>query len=278
MNIQLVRTSLKILAALVSVAILWLGWSYVLYLGDEAVRCDTLTLNGDINSHTFIEARQCLVRSTAAKKTFVVKASGGGDAFAALALGMLIHQQGWDVEVVDYCASSCAIFIFPAGKTKYLHRHSMLLFHGGPYQRNLLDMAEAFDQAAKTKGAPAESVTLGRVNQEGTFSFTPGKSKAHQEVIEFLSMTSDPTAAQLLAEMRSASDQFYGALGVNPLLSTHGQVGAYELLYKSDKYGGFTYPLESLRRLGIRNIELKDGEWQPQRNPVYQGVYEVTYP
>src|SRR6188768_257357 len=56
-KIQLVKTYLKILAALVSIAILWLGSSYVRYVRDEAVRCDTLTLTGLINSYTFVESR-----------------------------------------------------------------------------------------------------------------------------------------------------------------------------------------------------------------------------
>lgn len=269
---------MKILAALVSVAILWLGYKYVLFLRDDDLRCDTITIAGDIGSETFVNLRGCLARSAAAKKTFVVKQSGGGDALAALALGILIHRHKWDVEVVDHCASSCANFIFPAGTTKYLNRHSLLLFHGGPYQENFMEMAEKFDQGSTTNGAPVESVTLGQENKEGTLSFTPNKSKAYQEVLEFLSMTNISTAVDLVGKMRSASDQFYQELGVNPLLSTYGQVGAYEPTYKSYKYGGFIYRLDSLRRLGIGNIELKEGEWHPERNPAYQDVYEVAYP
>jgi len=67
-------------------------------------------------------------------------------------------------------------------------------------------------------------------------------------------------------------------LGINPLLPGYGQIGAYESLYKSYKYGGFIYRLDSLRRLGIGNIELKDGEWHPERHPAYHDVYEVTFP
>jgi hypothetical protein len=273
-----VRTSLKILAALVSVAFLWLGYSYVLFLRNEAVRCDTITLTGDINSETFVESRDCLVRSAAAKKTFVVKASGGGDGAAALALGILIHRHNWDVEIVDLCASSCANWIFPAGKTKYLNSHSMLLFHGGPQQANLLEMAEKLDQGLAVHGAPVESVVLGHENKEGVVSFTPGKPAARQEVLEFLSMNDVSTSVEKIGQFRIASDQFYQKLGINPLMPTYGQIGAYEPTYKSYKYGGFIYRLDSLRRLGIGNIELKEGEWHPERHPDYRDVYEVTYP
>ena len=269
---------LKILAAIVSVAILWLGWSYVRYIRDDAVRCDTLTLDGDINSDSFVEARDCLVRSKAAKKTFVVKQSGGRDGKAALALGILIHRHHWDVEVVGLCASSCANFIFPAGKTKYLHRNSLLLFHGGFYQENLLEMAEKLDQRLAMNGAPVETVTLGQENKEATISFTPNRSIADQAVLEFLSISDVTSAVEQIGKLRTASDQFYQDLDINPVLSTYGQIGDYESTYKSYKYGGFTYRLDSLRRLGVRNIELKEGEWHPERHPDYKDVYEVTYP
>ena len=172
-KIQLVKTYLKILGALVSVAVLWLGYSFVLFHRDEDLRCDTVTVTGKISPETFVKLRGCLARSLEPKKTFVITASEGGDNSAALALGILIHRHNWDVEIVDYCASACANFIFPAGKTKYLNRHSMLLFHGGPYQENLLEMAKDVQPDRAMNGAPAESVTLGQVNKENTFSMLP---------------------------------------------------------------------------------------------------------
>jgi hypothetical protein len=226
----------------------------------------------------FVEVRDCLAESTAAKKTFVVKDATGGDGLAAMAFGILIHRHGWDVEVTDLCASSCANFIFPAGKTKYLNQGSMLLFHGGPRQANLLEMAENFDRTSTMKGAPVDSVILGQANKEGTLSFKPNRSKADQEVRDFLSMTNSFTAVEHVNKMRSVADQFYQELGVNPLLPTYGQIGTYEPTYKSYKYGGFLYRLDSLRRLGIRNIELKEKEWHPERHPAYRDVYEVKYP
>jgi hypothetical protein len=269
---------LKILGALAAVAILWLGYSYVRFVQDPDNLCDTVTINREINPETFVKIRGCLSRSVARKKTFVVENSDGGNGAAALAIGILIHKHNWDVEVVGICPSACANFIFPAGKTKYLHQTAMLLFHGGPYQANLQEMAESFDQSLKKNGAPAESVIIGREGKEGTISYSPTLSKADIELREFFSLSRDPTMVEGLAKMRSASDQFYKELGVNPLLSTYGQVGAYESLYNSGKHYGFIYRLDSLNRLGIRNIVLKDGEWHPERHPAYPQVYEVTFP
>ncbi len=271
------KLPLKVLAGIAGIAILGLGTSFILFLRNEPPCRGTLTLDGDINSYSFIESRDCLVRSRASKKTFVVKASGGGNGPAALAIGMLIRKHNWDVEVDGICASSCAIFIFPAGKTKYLGANSLLLFHGGPYQENLTEMAAEIDRKLAA-GATAEPITLGQATREGTYNYSPVRTPADQEVLEFLSMTHIDTASEKLAAMRNASDRFYQELGVNPLLSTYGQIGAYEPMYKSYEHGGFVYSLDSLRRLGIDNIELKDGEWHPERHPDYQFVYEVTYP
>src|SRR6187397_3024349 len=270
---------LKILAALVFFTVVWAGCSFYLYLRDHPVNCsDTLTLTGDINYDSFVQTRDCLVRLKAEKKTFVVAASGGGSGFAALAIGILLHRHNWDVEVVGVCASSCANWIFPAGKTKYLNSQSMLLFHGGPHQKNMLEFAEKIDQQFAANGAPVDSVELGRKRREGTLKWSPTMSAATAEVLEFLSIKKDLPAAEQWRQFTTASDRFYQESGIDPLLPEYGQRGGYEPMYESDKYGGFLYRLDSLRRFGVRNIELRDGEWHPERHPVYPDVYEVTFP
>jgi hypothetical protein len=77
---------------------------------------------------------------------------------------------------------------------------------------------------------------------------------------------------------REVSDQFYQEIGVDPLLPHYGQIGEYEPIYKSYQYLGYMYRLDSLQRLGIRNIELKNAEWRPELNPIYKKAYEVTFP
>jgi hypothetical protein len=234
-----------------------------------------------VEARALIEARECLDRPSAAKKLFVVESSEGGNGPAALAIGILLHKYNWDVEVVDLCASSCANYIFPAGKTKYLREHSMLMFHGGPHQEGLLEALEEFDREIAVNGAPATPVVIGQKNKEGAFEYDPGQTAKTPEVeavLEFLSLNGVQTYAEGLRRFGHATDQFYQELGVNLLLPTYGQIGAYRPIYKSGKYFGFIYRLDSLRRFGIDNIELKDGKWHPERHPDYPSFYEVTYP
>ena len=282
MSIRLVKTSLKVLAALGLLAIVWLGSSYLLKPRKELLSYYNLEIKGEITAQTFVDAREHMVGvSTDIKK--VVITSGGGDGPAALAIGMLIHRYNWDVEVGDHCVSACAIFIFPAGKKKYLNDNSLLLFHGGPHQENTMEMVSKFDQEVAKNGAPAAPVVMGQQGKEGHFSFTPGSSPGREEVLNFLSMKLDSNAVERLGELRAVSDRFYQELGINPLLGTYGQVGRYEPLYKSYQYDGFIYRidstrLDSLSRLGVGNIELKTGAWHPERHPDFKKAYEVTYP
>lgn len=271
-------TTRKILAALVLIGAIFLGSRHLLKPQPELASYYTLEITGEITAQAFLDARKHLLGvETDIKK--VVITSGGGDGPAALAIAMLIHEHNWDVEVGEYCISSCAIFIFPAGNKKYLNDNSLLMFHGGPYQENLLEMASQFDQDVANKGSPSTALVLGRKDKEGYISFTPGEeSPAAEEVLEILSMKKDSTAVEWLHGFRNASDRFYEKLGVNPLIATYGQIGSYEPLYKSYDYSGFIYGVDSLRRLGIVNIELKNGQWHPERNPIFKEAYEVTYP
>jgi ATP-dependent protease ClpP protease subunit len=267
---------LKGLCILASIIVLGFGFMSV-HHASAGSACDTLTLTGDITPEIFLSAKACLVQSSAKKKTFVVTNSGGGSWESALALGILIHRHGWDVEVVDICASSCANFIFPAGKVKYLHSNALLLFHGGPHQHNILAQAIEADQAAVANAEPVVAKDPGHARMEGHAS-VDDKGPQRLQVLEFLSITNVTSAVDLVTRLRNVSDQFYDELGINKLLPTYGQIGKYEPIYNSYKHGGFIYRLDSLRRLGIGNIEVKGGEWHPERHRDYPDVYEVTYP
>ena len=69
--------------------------------------------------------------------------SGGGDVEAGMALGRMLHARGMDVRVVgDICISSCANYVFPAGRRKRVDSGALVIWHGSMLQKNLL---ESFD-------------------------------------------------------------------------------------------------------------------------------------
>jgi hypothetical protein len=275
-----VKLTIKIAGALAALAILGI-WFSTRYSGENDVVCDTLTLTGEISPQIFFDAKDCLVRSTAKEKTFVVTESSGGDWESALALGILIHRHGWDVEVVNICASSCANFIFPAGKKKYLHGDSMLLYHGGPHQQNMLEKMKLAEQYVVNSASAVNTTPIPlqdpHARMEGA-ALIDDQGPLRLKVREFLGVKDVSSTEDLVAKLIAASDRFYEELGVNILLPHYGQLGRYEPKYKAYEFGGFIYRLDSLARLGVGNIEVKGGEWHPERHPVYPDVYQVTYP
>lgn len=56
--------------------------------------------------------------------------SGGGEVGGAIELARWVHANGIDVEVDGACFSSCANYIFPAGRKKYIVGKGIVGWHG----------------------------------------------------------------------------------------------------------------------------------------------------
>lgn len=55
--------------------------------------------------------------------------SEGGEVEAAIRLGQLVRNGGWDVVVKNKCLSACANYVFPAGKRKWVLPNSWVGIH-----------------------------------------------------------------------------------------------------------------------------------------------------
>lgn len=58
--------------------------------------------------------------------------SGGGDVEAAMEIGALVRDRRLDVRVRGACLSSCANYVFPSGRKKFIVRGSVVAWHGSP--------------------------------------------------------------------------------------------------------------------------------------------------
>ncbi len=83
-------------------------------------------------------------------KTVVIK-SWGGEVEAGIDFGLFIHKHKLNVHVKDYCFSSCANYVFPAGETKYLDKNSLVGWHGSSFQT---DESLGFHEAEKHAESP----------------------------------------------------------------------------------------------------------------------------
>lgn len=69
-----------------------------------------------------------LIRDPAIRR--LVIRSPGGVVGAALQMGEAVHERGMDVEVEGACFSSCANYIFPAGRRKQMSSPTAVGWHG----------------------------------------------------------------------------------------------------------------------------------------------------
>ena len=92
-----------------------------------------LVYNGKIKASTVDEAL-ALYKAAYPKPDTLDISSQGGSLYDGIRLGTLVYKQQLDVRVFGECASSCANYIFPAGRSKYLLPNSRLLWHGGMLQ------------------------------------------------------------------------------------------------------------------------------------------------
>ena len=60
----------------------------------------------------------------------LVITSDGGDVAAGIALGLWVHQFAVDVEIRGYCLSSCANYVFTAGRNKKITPGAVVAWHG----------------------------------------------------------------------------------------------------------------------------------------------------
>lgn len=63
--------------------------------------------------------------------------SGGGDVNVGMDLAELVLASGLDLTVERLCASSCANYVFPAGKSKRINPGSVVVWHGSAIQEGL---------------------------------------------------------------------------------------------------------------------------------------------
>ena len=104
-----------------------------------------------------------LYQNANVKPRLIRMTSAGGDIILGMDLGEWVFQNQLDVEVVDHCFSSCANYVFTAGRTKYLNPDSVLMWHGGAYQKSLEQEVAEFGEPGRA------SLAMWRTREDAFF-------------------------------------------------------------------------------------------------------------
>lgn len=193
------------------------------------------------------------------KPSALIITSSGGEAKAGVDMGFWVYENKLSVEVTRYCFSSCANFIFTAGREKTLGKRAMLIWHGGAHQPNLFDQAENIVNNLPIKGnyqASYKDSTKCQPNQ------SKDDCKKHFE--------------RSLYSLKFNESLFFYKLGIDPNLPYYGQLPHYTRQMDITSYTGFYYSLEDLKKMGVLGIHVKGGgTWKPESNVNYKKAYKA---
>lgn len=189
------------------------------------------------------------------KPRMILIESQGGSASAGMELGSWIFENGMDVEIDTYCFSSCANYVFPAGRTKFLTPRATLMWHGGVTQPIT---AEELGQVLESTLAD-----MGEEERQGLLAAHP-----RSELLQQLQ--------QSLMDVVARESNFFEKIGVDQRITVLGHLYERELLRGEGYYIGWDYSLEDLERLGVHDIEIKgDESWAPVCPIVGQRIYRL---
>lgn len=151
--------------------------------------------------------------------------SGGGDIELGMDLGELVRRHALDVRVDGYCASSCANYVFPAGRRKLLPADAVVIWHGSAIQADAGSASMIdFDEVAQVRGRP-----LDEAEKAAMIAGFAAYGRA----------------------MRARQAAFYAELGVDERITVFGQ----DIGCGCD----WTMPVADMARFGIDGIDADPG-------------------
>lgn len=237
---------------------------------------------GEVSPESFVKLKN-KVDSAIFPPTKIIIGSGGGDAYAGLAIGYLIYEHQLDVEVLGLCASSCANYLFPAGRKKVLNKHAIVMYHGNSLQESFVNFIEELEKVNGDMSKLPKDIDFGKKDKE--VSITLAKSDGseannpnspRQAVFNYLGWRDLTTDLDVYKRFIEEEKQFYKKLGVDHKIGIYGQIGDYEGIYQGYQYNGFYYSIDDMHKMGVKHIHVQDGPWQPELNPVSENVYKVS--
>lgn len=203
------------------------------------VQGDTLYYTGNLSKASaavFDAATAGIVRG---QLTRLVISSGGGDTVAGRQLGRWVRKTGLVVEVDTVCFSSCADYVFPAGRARVIRAGAFVGWHGNERQFSVL--------AARRGVSLAEE--LGEFVPK---DLAPGQRAAFvREFVESLKITQQDEA------------NFYAQLGLDDAFAVCAVGDILEKRPDVTGRKGWGFSIADMAGLGLANtVYLGDGLYE----------------
>ncbi|MDD9812518.1 MAG: hypothetical protein OXU71_12600 [Gammaproteobacteria bacterium] len=216
---------------------------------------------GEVNAAGF-DALSALAESEAVQTLSVD--SLGGEVFWGMKIGELVFARGWDVRVRGICFSSCANYLFPAGKRKIIAAGGIVGWHGSARQDAVLAARAGISEAEEflRKIVPAMLAGIADSGQ-------PAPRRA-----EMLAGVSAEFGRH--QTRRRMEEAFFARIGVAADSAVYGLRPESGVPQNA---GGWTYRLADLAAFGITDVEYlggNDGDYPPPDKRAFLGLTIAT--
>ena len=174
----------------------------------------------------------------------LVIASLGGEVYWGMKIGRIVNEYGWDVRVRGLCFSSCANYVFPAGRNKVIEDGGIVGWHGSARQSHFF----AEQQGSSSRQQLVDSLALAL---QGA-----GENLTQEEFIE--AIVSNIALSETRIELERA---YYEKIGVDADISVYGFLPRH--FAATAGTGGWTFNLEDMAKFGLDGITYEGSDAYP---------------
>ena len=183
--------------------------------------------------------------------TTLVISSSGGEINAGMTMGSWVFDNRIDVIVEQMCMSSCANYVFSAGRRKIIKPGAIVAWHGN-----------ALQESGMSEGDVRTSVIK-------AFDRLPESEKAKLDLPEQIRRAIEQMSRYRVESIRRQTD-FFQKIGVDESVCRIG----------NDKYGArdfFILSVEDMARFGIDNVEAPEDYEETDLAPFCMRGKRVEY-
>ncbi|AIG05291.1 Uncharacterised protein [Pseudomonas fluorescens] len=186
---------------------------------------DSVHYTGDLNADAVAKLADQVKASNGSVAKLVID-SGGGDVNVGMDLAEIVLAAELDVIVKRLCASSCANYVFPAGKRKQINPGAVVIWHGSAIQESLM------------AGPTLEDIKF----EDGAALSGPDKMAL------FESWRGD--AIRYVEDAKVRQNALFKKIGIDDRITVMGQ----QLKAAQE----WTVSIKDMERFGIRNVSAAD--------------------
>jgi hypothetical protein len=217
------------------------------------VQGDTLYYTGNFSKASSAAFDAAVAGVRRGQLTRLVISSGGGDTVEGRHVGRWVRDMALVVEVDVICFSSCADYVFPAGRARVIRADAFVGWHGNERQFEVL--------AARTGVSVADQLAA-----------VPPADVASAQRTAFVQ-----EALRSMAVSRKDEADFYASLGLNDAFAV---CAVGDVLEKRPGYAGqigWGFSLADMARLGLANtVYLGEGAYERDSSRFRQYLVPIT--